>query len=169
MSDCTTEDCREFSYSGDFTDPLDLVRFIIGDTEKSTALIDDREIRSALMLHEDPTQAGIFLINGLITKFSLLDDVSIGPIKKSYKAIAVNLQKRLHAIENDECRTSAPILVKTRSRSRYHRKDCYDHHYYDQDTHFRTGMFDNDDNDQYGDGYYGDGDYYDRKRSKNGR
>lgn len=144
MSDCGHKDCKDFTYSGDLTNPLDYVRFIVGDTNPSHPMLDNQEIESALSLKaDDPTQASILILSGLIARYSHLSDVKVGPVSKSFKGIAAVLQKRLDELEKDACLIAIPSFPAMNDGCYSAGDKCCPSK--KTGAAFQVGMFDNDD------------------------
>jgi hypothetical protein len=96
-----------WTYSEDpDSSPKDLVRFLIGDTDKEEPLLHDAEINSLLKSYNGSTfMTAIRCCETLAAKFSRRVDESVGQVKmtfsqaaKSYRDMAIDLRRRM-AIE----------------------------------------------------------------------
>lgn len=91
----------QWSYSGDpATSNLDMVRFLIGDTDYSDQQLGDPEINAALVTcGANVYRTAIFCVGGLIGKFSRLCSKSMGDLQISYSDVVKNYKELLRRLQ----------------------------------------------------------------------
>ncbi len=73
---------------------LDAVRFYTGDVERSSAMLDDREIEFALTQNPTPKIAAAVLLEQLAARYARKADISVGQVSKALGAVSDKLAKR---------------------------------------------------------------------------
>lgn len=92
-----------WSYSGNpGGSDLDLVRFLIGDTDTNDQQLTDEEINYLLTAYGSPQPAALAAIDGLISKFSRYanqrtGDISVdwGKIVENYRELARTIRRQM--------------------------------------------------------------------------
>ena len=86
---------KDFSYDGDLTKPLNVVRFNIGDTLKERPLLRNREIEGILAKNSDnELLASADCADHLATRFAAFPDFSIGRVSKKFGSVSEMFSKR---------------------------------------------------------------------------
>jgi hypothetical protein len=85
------------SYTGDLqNNPVDYVRFLIGDTNAKREALTDAEISALIAMNPgNIKQAAIDACNGAMTKLNYLFDQSVGSVSMSYSQWAKNFEATL--------------------------------------------------------------------------
>ncbi|MNH16411.1 hypothetical protein D3C79_760540 [compost metagenome] len=100
-----------WTYGGNPKDnPIDRVRFTVGDTDENSPLLTDEEIQYLLDQHNgNPQLAAIASVKSIIAKLARLVDYTIGPesVKNSQKLL--NYRRLLSTLEADLNSAAAPI------------------------------------------------------------
>ena len=92
-----------WSYSGDPSqNDLNMVRFLIGDTDASDPQLSNEEITSAITVKGTANAAAIFCANALAARYTRMVDKSLGDLSISYSQRAqayrdLIVQLRVHA------------------------------------------------------------------------
>lgn len=74
-----------FSYSNDpALNRMDAARFLVGDTDAATAMLDDAEVEYALDQHGSPERAAAALADALAAQVAKKMDKAVGPAKIAY-------------------------------------------------------------------------------------
>lgn len=91
-----------WTYNLDLLEDKDQVRFLIGDTNESGALVQDEEIAFALRTEGSVYAAGALIAESLSAQYAQQTDRSIGDLKLRfsdrsgrYASLAAQLRKRL--------------------------------------------------------------------------
>lgn len=96
-----------WSYSGNpASSPTDEVRFLVGDTDKATPLLQDEEIDYTIGVRGSPLGAAAELARALSAKFARLVDSSVDSTRfsfsqrtKAYADLATALEARVASLE----------------------------------------------------------------------
>lgn len=73
-----------FSYSAALTDPKDIVRFLLHDTDKNKAQLDDDEIKFLLRENPNAYEAAAAGAEFLATRFATKANKTVGPLSIDY-------------------------------------------------------------------------------------
>lgn len=102
---------KRFTYSGDpSTSPKDEVRFLIGDTIKSQALFDDREIIFQNGKTPDTRMAGAELLLVKSNEFSRQADIRVGDVSKAFSKVSENMLKSSKELREQALKRALPFF-----------------------------------------------------------
>ncbi len=83
-----------WTYSGDPSlSDLDMVRWLVGDTDSSDQIVLDEEIDAAVDRYGSPERAAGKIALGISAKFARLYDKAAGDVRKSMSQKAENYRK----------------------------------------------------------------------------
>lgn len=109
-------DCKEFTYTNDpGKTPRDAVRFLVGDTNRSRVLLDDKEVDWAIGENPNQFMAAAMLANHLCGVFSSKADITVGGVSKSLSSIAEAFRKKAKDLKREACtnvRVAFPAITR---------------------------------------------------------
>jgi len=83
-----------WTYGGDPSQSdLDMVRWLVGDTDITDQLVRDEEVQAALDRYGSPERAGAKIARAIAANFSRLFDKTAGDVKKAMSQKAENFRK----------------------------------------------------------------------------
>lgn len=99
-----TQEPKRFTYNGDpSVSDLAAVRFLLGDIDKNRRLLDDREIEYAVEKQGSVEGASILCATAIMSRFSSMADITIGPISKSYSRVAELMRVLIDELKRTAC------------------------------------------------------------------
>lgn len=102
---------KRFTYSGDPSKSLkDEVRFLVGDTAKSRALFDDREIVYQTVKTPNPRLAAAELLEAKAAEFSSQADLRVGDVSKAFGKIAENMRMSAAVLRREALKRAVPFF-----------------------------------------------------------
>lgn len=140
----------KFTYGGNpAASTRDAVRFYAGDTERSSAQLDDREVDFAVTQHPNPRMAAAICLDALAAKYSFKASVSVGEVSKELGEVADKLHKRAEELRNEAAKKGVlPFFGGLTVQG----KLDLDNRTGDVQPRFRTGQFDDPDAKQFDEG-----------------
>lgn len=107
-----------WTYSGDPSQSdLDMVRWLVGDTDKTDQLALDEEIDAALDRYGSPDRAAAHIARGIAAKFARLFDKAAGDVRKSLSQKAENYKNLADELDASASAAAASISRKTEQQS----------------------------------------------------
>lgn len=131
---------QQWSYSGDpQASDRDYVRFLVGDTEKESPLLDNREVEAGIAKEPTLENAAAFLLENLARKFSQKTSINVGGISIDCSKLATAFKERAEELRADSYVLALPSfggLTKSGKRVLDEDSDAVQ-------PSFRIGMDDN--------------------------
>lgn len=106
--------CKKFTYGGDpANSDRDAVRFLVGDTIRERALLDDREVDFTIAKKINLHMAASCLAEHLEARFSREADITVGSVSKSLSKLAEAYGKLAKRLKSDACANARPSFPAT--------------------------------------------------------
>lgn len=112
----TSDTVNEFSYSGDpSARPIDTVRFLMGDTDMSKALLTDSEISFILTEYPNPYDAAAEGALTYAARYTDLKDKTVGPLSIRYGETVARWQNLAKSLARRSSRKSGALAITTQA------------------------------------------------------
>jgi hypothetical protein len=98
-----------FSYDPNLEEDLDVVRFLIGDTNSASPKLQDEELQYLLDTMGSPNDAAAAAVDGLIARYADQVDKTVGPLRISYSQAVKNLKDLRSTLSSGINTSSAPV------------------------------------------------------------
>lgn len=132
--------CVKFTYGGDPSNSdRDAVRFLVGDTIRARALLDDKEVDYAILRKVNLHMAASCLAEHLEARFSREADITVGSVSKSLSKIAEAFGKLAKRLKSDACSSARPSFPATTIAG----KQALEQDGTTENPSFAIGQFDN--------------------------